>query len=184
VFATGGLRFWKDGRDVPDVMLGVYDYPQTADHPEFYLALRVNFVNGAAENAGFRVVGREGLLSVDNGVTVSKQPRETEPGYTIDTFSKSVQEQFLKEYREKYPPSRPTADAMRPIGEDRYMPPRGYSDHLDHHRNFFAAIRSRKPVIEDAVFGYRAAGPALLSNISYFEHKAVQWNPETMSVKG
>ena len=184
VFATGGLRFWKDGRDVPDVMLGLYDYPQTASHPAFNLALRVNFVNGAAENSGFRFVGSEGILSVDNGVTVSKQPRETEPGYTIDTFPKAVQEQFLKEYREKYPPSRPTADAMRPIGEDKYMPPRGYSDHLDHHRNFFAAVRSRKPVVEDAVFGYRAAGPALLSNISYFEQKVVQWNPETMSVKG
>jgi predicted dehydrogenase len=184
VFATGGLRFWKDGRDVPDVMLGLYDYPETANHPAFNLALRVNFVNGAAENSGFRFVGSEGILSVDNGVTVSKQPRETEPGYTIDTFPKSVQEQFLKEYREKYPPTRPTADAMRPIGEDRYMPPRGYNDHLDHHRNFFAAVRSRKPVVEDAVFGYRAAGPALLSNVSYFEQKPIQWNPETMSMKG
>jgi predicted dehydrogenase len=117
VFATGGLRFWKDGRDVPDVMLGLYDYPQTADHPEFNLALRVNFVNGAAENSGFRFVGSEGILSVDNGVTVSKQPRETEPGYTIDTFSNSVQELFLKEYRAKDPPSRPHAVEMRRIGE-------------------------------------------------------------------
>jgi predicted dehydrogenase len=24
--ATGGLRFWNDGRDVPDVMLGLFDY--------------------------------------------------------------------------------------------------------------------------------------------------------------
>src|SRR2546422_5998392 len=24
VYATGGLRFWKDGRDVPDVMVALY----------------------------------------------------------------------------------------------------------------------------------------------------------------
>jgi predicted dehydrogenase len=86
VFATGGLRFWKDGRDVPDVMLGLYDYPRTDQHPEFTLALRVNFVNGAGETSGFRFVGSEGLMTVGNGVTVTKQPRETEPGYTISTF--------------------------------------------------------------------------------------------------
>ena len=28
VYATGGLRFWKDGRDVPDVMIALYDYPE------------------------------------------------------------------------------------------------------------------------------------------------------------
>src|SRR5260370_36967117 len=27
VYATGGLRFWKDGRDVPDAMLALYAYP-------------------------------------------------------------------------------------------------------------------------------------------------------------
>ena len=28
--ATGGLRFWKDGRNVPDVMLGLFDYPEAS----------------------------------------------------------------------------------------------------------------------------------------------------------
>ena len=106
VFGTGGLRFWKDGRDVPDIMVGLCDYPETANHPAFNLALRVNFVNGSGENYGFRFVGNEGVLSIEDGVTVSKQPRESEPGYTIDTFSQPVREQFLKEYREKYPAQR------------------------------------------------------------------------------
>jgi predicted dehydrogenase len=182
VYAAGGLRFWKDGRDVPDVLLGLYDYPQTARHPAFNLALRVNFVDGGAENSGFRFIGTEGILAIGNGVTVSKTPREAEPGYTIDTFPKATQEQFLKKYYEEHPRSTPTADAIRPQVEDRYLPPQGYSDHRDHHRNFLAAVRSRKPVVEDAVFGFRAAGPALLSNISYFERRICNWNPEKMEI--
>ena len=181
VYAAGGLRFWKDGRDVPDVLLGLYDYPQTAKHPAFNLALRFNFVDGGSENSGFKFIGSEGIMTNGNGVTVAKTPREAEPGYTIDTFPKATQEEFLKKYREQYPRGNPTADAIRPQVEDHYNPPQGYSDHRDHHRNFLAAVRSRKPVIEDAVFGFRAAGPALLSNVSYFEQRICNWNPESMT---
>ena len=63
------------------------------------------------------------------------------------------------------------------------MPPRGYDDHLDHHRNFMRAVRSRKPVVEDPVFGFRAAGPAVLSNLSYFEQRACRWDPRTMTLQ-
>jgi hypothetical protein len=184
VYATGGLRFWKDGRDVPDVLLGLYDYEKTSAHPAFTLALRVNFVNGAGETSGFRFVGSEGVLTVGNGVTVSKVPRESEPGYTIDTFTQAQQDEFLKKYREKYPQQSPNADAMRAVAEEKYNPPRGYSDHRDHHRNFITAVRTRKPVVEDSAFGFRAAGPALLSNVSYFEKRQVMWDPESMTVKG
>jgi len=183
VYATGGLRFWKDGRDVPDVMLGLYDYPKTAQHPAFNLALRVNFVDGGSENSGFRFIGSEGILTIDQGVTVARTPREIEPGYTIGTFPQATQDQFLKDYREKYPQRRPTADGIRPQAEQKFMPPRGYSDHVDHHRNFIQAVRTRKPVVEDAVFGFRAAGPALLSNVSYFEQRVCEWDPETTTMK-
>jgi len=183
VYTTGGLRFWKDGRDVPDVMLGLYDYPARGKFPAFNLALRVDFVDGATETQGFRFVGSEGILTIGNGVTVSKQPREAEPGYTIDTFPKAIQEQYLKAYRDRYPVRRASADSMRPQGDERYLPPPGYSDWLDHHRNFINAVRTRKPVIEDPVFGFRAAGPALLSNVSYFEQRVCLWDPETMTLK-
>ncbi|MEO7144412.1 MAG: Gfo/Idh/MocA family oxidoreductase [Bryobacteraceae bacterium] len=184
VFATGGLRFWKDGRDVPDIMLGLYDYPATAKMPAFNLALRVNFVDGGSESSGFRFIGSEGIMTIGNGVSLTKQPNEARPGYSIETFPKQVQAEFLKQYREKYPEQRPNVDSMRPQADESFLPPPGYSDSLDHHRNFIHAVRTRTPVVEDPTFGFRAAGPALLSNISYFENRQCVWDPESMTLKG
>jgi len=176
VFATGGLRYWKDGRDVPDVMLAMLDYPT------FNLALRVNFKSSVAtEQFGFRFVGSQGIIMAGPTVTVSKVPPETDPGYTIETFPKAVQAEFLREYRKKYPPVEPSADRMRPQEQVVYAPPPGYDAHREHHRNFYAAVRSRKPVVEDGVFGFRAAGPALLSNTSYYEQRVCRWDPESMT---
>jgi hypothetical protein len=157
-------------------MIALYDYPT------FNVMLRVNLVDGATETMGLRFIGSEGIMAVDNGVTISKVPRELEPGYTIDTFPKALQEQYLKEYRQKYP-ARPKVDTAQMSAEESFVPPKGYSDHFEHVRNFIAAVRSRKPVVEDAVFGFRAAGPALLSNISYFEQKVCLWDAETMKLK-
>jgi predicted dehydrogenase len=185
IFASGGLRFWKDGRDVPDVLMGVFDYPETPNHAAFNLFLRVNFVSGTGEDSGFRFTGDEAMLTIgSNGVTLAKRPRETEPGYTIGTFPLAVQEEFLKEYHAKYPVERPTAAAMKPAEEEVYSAPRGYSDNYDHFDRFFSSVRSRQPVVEDATFGLRAAGPALLSNVSYFEQRVMEWDAERMRVKG
>jgi len=103
ILATGGLRYWKDGRDVPDVMLGIYDYPKTNAHEAFNLNLKVNFMDGGGGEEGFRFVGSEGTLTIGgNNVTLARSPKLREPGYTIDTFPQAVQEKFLKEYRAKY----------------------------------------------------------------------------------
>src|SRR5580693_2616279 len=83
VMATGGLRYWKDGRDVPDVMLAMLDYPKTETHPDFTLALRVNFKSGVAqEQFGFRFTGSDGVMQTSPaGVTLTTTPPEAEPGY-------------------------------------------------------------------------------------------------------
>src|SRR5205823_2097146 len=132
----------------------------------------------------FRFIGSQGILTIAKGVTVSRVPDEAEPGQTANTFSRAMREQYMKEYREKYPLPNPSPDSMRPQKDEEYLPPAGYSDWLEHHRNFLGAVRSRKPVIEDATFGFRAAGPALLSNVSYFEQRVCLWDPENMTIKG
>ena len=70
----------------------------------------------------------------------------------------------------------------RSAGYEKYVAPQGYSDQYDHFKNFFASVRSRKPVVEDAVFGYRAAGAALLSNLSIERKHMVHWDPDAMKV--
>ena len=180
IMSTGGLRFWKDGRDVPDVMLGLFDYPKTDQHPAFTLSLRVNFAEGGGDSSTFRFVGDEGVLTIEGQtVTLQKNPRPAEPGYTIDTFAKATQEQFLKEYRAKYPDEGPQ---LQPGASEVFRAPRNYSDSEHHFRNFFASIQHGAPMVEDAVFGQRAAGPAVVCNLSYFEGRPVQWDPVAMKV--
>ncbi len=174
--ATGGLRFWKDGRDVPDVMLGLFDYDLG-----FNLALRVNFVDGGEESEGLIFTGSEGTMQIgENYVSVTRVPRETEPGLAIGNYSDAMQKQLTEEYRKKYPIKHP--DGPPPAGFEKYVAPEGYSDTYDHFKNFFASVRSRKPVVEDATFGFRAAGAALLSNMSIDKGQVINWDPEAMKV--
>ena len=174
--ATGGLRFWKDGRDVPDVMLGLFDYREG-----FNLSLRVNFVDGGEESEGLIFTGSEGTMEITgNTVSVNRVPREKEPGYTIGTFTEAMQKRILADYRQKYPLTHP--EGAPPVGYEKYVAPEGYSDSYDHFKNFFASVRTRQPVVEDAVFGYRAAGAALLSNLSMERGAVVHWDPEAMKL--
>jgi predicted dehydrogenase len=174
--ATGGLRYWKDGRDADDVLLALFDYPEG-----FNLSLHVNFIDGGEESEGFLFTGSEGLMEINgrtNTVTVTRTAAPTEPGYSVSTFTEATQKAFLARYKEKYPAQHPSG-APQPAVETFAAPPE-YSDSYDHFRNFFESVRSRKPVVEDPTFGFRAAGAALLGNVSVERGSVVHWNPETM----
>ncbi len=165
VFCSGGLRYWNDGREIPDVMVAVFDYPARGSQPAFNLTLKVNFVDGGVTNewgdSGFRFVGNEGLMELGGRtVTVSRRP----------PLSKDWDAEAPKEAR--------LSDASRLT----FSAPEGYDERLDHFRNFFAAVRSRKPVVEDALFGLRAAAPSLLCNMSYDKGRPVGWDPEAFKV--
>jgi predicted dehydrogenase len=174
---AGGLCHWRDGRDVPDVMVALFEYPKTAAHPAFTLSLKVNFAEGAGDSQAFRFVGPDGVLTIGgNAVTLSRRQLPKEPGQTADTFAKAMQQAFMKEYREKYPDK----PELRAAHDEVHAAPPNYSDALDHFRNFFTSVRTRTPSVEDAEFGLRAAGPALLANDSYFEGRSLTWNAGKM----
>ncbi|HEV7502514.1 MAG TPA: gfo/Idh/MocA family oxidoreductase, partial [Vicinamibacteria bacterium] len=178
IMASGGLRYWKDGRDANDVLLGLFEYPKTDAHPEFTLSLKVNFAAGGGGEDAFRFVGPAGTMSLGrDGITISKREKEQEPGYTIDTFPKAMQDAILADYHKKYPERK---GALSTAGEEKYQPPPGYNETEAHMATFIEAVRTRTPVVEDAVFGLRAAGPALLCNLSQREKQPISWDPQTM----
>ncbi|HEY8915757.1 MAG TPA: Gfo/Idh/MocA family oxidoreductase [Chitinophaga sp.] len=183
VFASGNLVQWKDGRDVPDVVIAIFDYPETKVHPAFQTTLRVNFADGGGGGQYTRFIGTEGVLEMGwNDFKIKKHKLPEAPGYggwdTYNTFTRAQQEAYVQQYNTKYPESMRKGDRS----ESKYAAPAGYDDRQDHFINFFDAMRSGKAVVEDATFGLRAAGPALLTNESYFKKQPIHWNPESMQI--
>lgn len=175
-YATGGIRYWKDGRNVPDVMLALFDYPQG-----FNLSLRVNQAAGGEDAESFLFTGSEGTLEIaSSGLTLHRVPMQKAPGYMVNTFAKAQQEHYIQQYDAKYPPNPP--GTLSDETTERYQNPRGYDDTVEHFRNFFESVRTRTQPVEDATFGFRAAGAALLSNVSLQRDSVVHWNPQTMKL--
>ena len=175
--ATGGLRYWKDGRDVDDVMLALFDYPEG-----FNLSLRVNLISGGEEKESFLFTGSEGTLEIANGaLTLTRSPQPKDPGYTVQTYSDAMQKNLLAEHARQFPVEHP--ESAPSATTEKYSTPKGYSDSYDHFKNFFASVRSRQAPVEDATFGLRAAGAALLANVSIERNSVVEWDPESMNLK-
>lgn len=185
VYSTGGLRFWKDGRDVPDMLFGLFDYEATEKNPAFNVNFRVNFADGSVNGYGpttFRFVGDEGVIELQDGIRVLRVEQSKNPTYPSGSFPKAMLEEMRREYEKQYPR---TSSPLREVPpEMRFVVSNNYDERLDHFKNFFQGMRTRKPVLQDPTFGFRAAAPALLSNISYFEKRIVEWDPVNMSEKG
>jgi predicted dehydrogenase len=174
VLATGGLRYWKDGREVPDIMLGMFDYPETAAHPPFNLSLRVNFVDGTGGTNYLRMVGSEGSMTVEwDKVTLYKnKPAADASDPLMQTKNGPAGKEYVYERKTMLPPEKL-----------EYAAEQGYKGaHFDHFYNWATAIRHHKDVAENSLFGYRAAAPALLCNDSYFGNKIIQWDPQNLKL--
>jgi hypothetical protein len=157
---------------VPDVLLGMFDYPETDGHPPFNLSLRVNFVDGTSGSTFLRLVGSEGAMDVTWTEVVLRRNKSVDP---TDVFLQMKADEMAAAMDQRA--------QMLPPAESVYVAEPSYRGALfDHHMTFFNGVRNGTPVAEDAVFGLRAAAPALACNDSYFNETIVRWDPEAMEV--
>jgi len=178
--STGGLRYWKDGRDVPDINICLYDYPETKTHKAFNASMRVNFVAGSGGDGGFKLIGTEGAMEISSNSCKLIRPKKgiIPTNYSMIAFTENTQKRIAKSYNDKKIIKREVA---LNTGESLWEANADYKGNLyDHFYNFFQAIRGKGEIIQDPTFGLRAAGAALLANKSYFQNSSVNWNPETM----
>lgn len=183
IYGTGGIRFWEDGREVPDVMVALFDYPESESHAAFNLVLRVNFADGSVSStwgdSGTRIVGTEGEMVFKGGELILREsPMPEVPEMSINTFSEDVREAFKEYHKSKYP------DRVPRVTEEKVYKTsdEGLGGTALHHKTLLDAIRGKGEIDQDGEFGLRAAAPALAGNTSYFDGTPVSWDPVEMQV--
>ncbi len=184
VFSLGALNYWKDGRDAYDLVTAVMQYPKAQTHPAFQFLTRVNLASGTGGGQSVKLVGTEGVIEMGwSEITIKHFKRPKAPGIggydSLESFAKAEQDETMKAYNAMYS----EADRQwQRFDEIKFVSPKGYDERYDHMVHFFNGIRESKPIVEDASFGLRAAGPSLLANMSVEQQKAIQWDPEKMRI--
>lgn len=172
--AVGGIRHWKDGRNMPDVHASVYYY---GDLPVY---MRLNLATEMPET--YRIQGSKGILEVTgSGLSYSPQTgKDSSPSYYTGSFPRAMREEYLRKWHEEN-----DARLAREAMAETTLTFRGpdFDDIRPHLSTFFDAVRSRKPVVEDVVFGHNAALACHMANESYFRKTGVYWDEASKSIK-
>jgi len=171
--ALGGIFRWKDGRNMPDLHLVLFDYHGV---PVF---VRLGLGTETPEIARF--MGQKGIIDAGEFELhyVSQPGTDIAPSYYASGLPQKLRMEYEAEwYKENSPKlgKEPLYDEINYRGHD-------WDDMRPHMWNFFESVKSRKPVVEDAVFGNYAAVACHLANESYFRGKTVYWDDKINNIK-
>lgn len=173
--ALGAIVRWKDGRNMPDLHAVLFDYHGVPVYVRLTLGTETPEVT--------RFMGPKGILTVaGNEVRVSPQLGiDMRPSYYTSSFPRKMKADYAAQWHSIH-------DAELPHGaipEDTvYRSAGGPGDDVLHMGNFFSAVKSRRPVAEDAVFGNHAALACHMANESYFRKGPVVFESGSKSIKG
>jgi predicted dehydrogenase len=171
--ALGGIFRWKDGRNMPDLHLVLFDYHGV---PVF---VRLGLGTETTEIARF--MGPKGII--DTGeftMSFSPQPGiDLVPSYYAGGFPGQMRQAYEAQWYAEHAPKL----GQEPIYNEINYRGHDWDDMTPHIWNFFQAVKSRQPVVEDAVFGNNAAVACHMANESFFRGKTVNWDDSINNIK-
>lgn len=172
-YSTGSLTHFNDGRDFPDLLATLYDYPDVT------VSLHCNQNNAAGEPIIF--YGREATMVI-SGNTLTISPQDTRPqpeGYSLNGWTVEAKRQYLDEWHAAHSGQSSSLEEA-----ESYSAPPGYDDTADHIATFFRAVETRQHVPEDEIFGNHAAIACHMANHSYFHRAVATWDAASKTIKG
>jgi predicted dehydrogenase len=173
VMSMGGILRWNDGRNMPDIHCTLFEYGKI---PVF---MRLNL--GCESPEIYRFMGSKGMLEVtETTITYFPQSGEDQgPSYYTSGYPRALREAYL----EKWHAEHDVTPGKEPLTAGFSFKGDSWDDERPHLWKYFQAVKTRQPVVEDAVFGHNAALACHLSNESYFRRSAVTWDAASMQVK-
>lgn len=175
VVASGGIYFFKDGRDVPDVFQAVYEYPER----DLTFVYSATLANG--NNRGLVFMGHDASMKVSSALTVSADGESTR-------YKQKIEDGWIDPRKPMftYQPGLRGIDAVTSATAE-YFASRGLlytyrggrrvsSYHL-HIAEWLDAIRNGGTVSCDIDRGFEEAITCHMATKSFLENRKVSWDP-------
>ena len=170
--ALGGIFRWKDGRNMPDLQCVLFDYHGVPVY------VRLGLGSETPELARF--MGPKGILEAgETSLRYSPQRGvDTAPSYYANSFPREMHAEYVSRWRAEHA----VTPGREPLENDTLYRGDSWDDVTPHLSNFLRAVKSRNPVVEDAVFGNHAAIACHMANESYFRKRPVFWDADSKTL--
>src|ERR1700683_5476636 len=173
--ADGGIYKWKGDRDVPDIHNTLYDYGK------FVVQVSANLASNWEGGEIVRFMGDRGTIELtEEGAKLVPYNPVEDYEYPLESWPKDTKDKFITEHKND-----PEAD----IGTARKQPQRKVETlsedregTLEHMRNLFECIQTRRQPVENVDFGCGTAVACHMANISYRERRRVFWDAGSLKV--
>jgi predicted dehydrogenase len=170
VTAMGELYLRKDGRDVPDTLNAILEYPEG-----FVVNLGSSFNNETNSESSFEFLGTEGGLSLGEGLRLMPETVHEDNRWVVDSWPRALEEEYYRDPK------------IRAIEMPRTRPPKliegpsqfqeeGLDATVSHLAAWIDSIRTRQPYWEDALAGHHAAACAHMINLSAKQRRTAEWD--------